>query len=51
MGHLDGHRARVPENNAQLVDIQALLERAGIAATPVYTHAGHEPVTKLVAYI
>lgn len=38
-------------NNAQLVDIQALLGHESIATTQIYTHAGQERLSKLVADI
>jgi integrase/recombinase XerD len=45
------YATRLMENNAQLVDIQALLGHESIATTQIYTHAGQERLSKLVADI
>jgi len=45
------YATRLLENNAQLVDIQALLGHESIATTQIYTHAGQERLSKLVADI
>jgi integrase/recombinase XerD len=37
------------EKDVQLVDIQALLGHEIIATTQIYTHAGQERLSKLVA--
>jgi len=42
---------RLLEKNVQLVDIQALLGHESIATTQIYTHAGQERLSKLVANI
>ncbi len=42
------YATRLLENNAQLIDIQALLGHESIATTQIYTHAGHERLSKLV---
>ncbi|MGY6217368.1 tyrosine-type recombinase/integrase [Methylolobus aquaticus] len=42
------YATRLLENNAQLVDIQALLGHESIATTQIYTHAGQERLSKLV---
>ena len=39
------------EKDVQLIDIQALLEHESIATTQIYTHAGQEGLSKLVADI
>ncbi len=46
------YATRLLENgNAQLVDIQALLGHESIATTQIYTHAGQERLSRLVADI
>ena len=42
------YATRLLENNAQLIDIQALLGHESIATTQIYTHAGQERLSKLV---
>jgi site-specific recombinase XerD len=42
---------RLLEKDVQLVDIQALLGHESIATTQIYTHAGQERLSKLVADI
>jgi integrase/recombinase XerD len=39
------------EKDVQLIDIQALLGHSSIATTQIYTHAGQERLSKLVADI
>jgi integrase/recombinase XerD len=45
------YATRLLEKNVQLVDIQALLGHESIATTQIYTHAGQERLSKLVADI
>jgi len=45
------YATRLLENDVQLIDIQALLGHESIATTQIYTHAGHERLSKLVADI
>jgi site-specific recombinase XerD len=45
------YATRLLEKDAQLVDIQALLGHESIATTQIYTHAGQERLSKLVADI
>ena len=42
---------RLLEKDVQLVEIQALLGHESIATTQIYTHAGQERLSKLVADI
>ena len=42
------YATRLLENNAQLIDIQALLGHESIATTQIYTHAGQERLSKVV---
>lgn len=42
------YATRLLENNAQLIDIQALLGHESIATTQIYTHAGQERLSRLV---
>ena len=45
------YATRLLEKDVQLVDIQALLGHESIATTQIYTHAGQERLSKLVADI
>ncbi len=45
------YATRLLEKEVQLVDIQALLGHESIATTQIYTHAGQERLSKLVADI
>lgn len=45
------YATRLLEKDVQLVDIQALLGHESIATTQIYTHAGQERLSKLVANI
>jgi integrase/recombinase XerD len=45
------YATRLLERDVQLVDIQALLGHESIATTQIYTHAGQERLSKLVADI
>ena len=42
------YATRLLENNAQLIDIQALLGHESIATTQIYTHAGQVRLSRLV---
>jgi len=45
------YATRLLEKDVQLIDIQALLGHESIATTQIYTHAGQERLSKLVADI
>lgn len=45
------YATRLLEKDVQLIDIQALLGHSSIATTQIYTHAGQERLSKLVADI
>jgi len=45
------YATRLLEKDVQLVDIQALLGHESIATTQIYTHAGQERLSRLVADI
>ncbi|WP_233144573.1 tyrosine-type recombinase/integrase [Methyloprofundus sedimenti] len=45
------YATRLLEKDVHLIDIQALLGHESIATTQIYTHAGQERLSKLVADI